>query len=117
MTTFEEIITRAEALGLPITKNEFKKTAKKPIPEPPYIVYLASESQRGDDTRNRIREIKGSIELYTDRVPDESLEEKLEKEALFDVEFEKFQAVIPAENMVQTAYEFTVVQKIATKGV
>ena len=112
MTTFEEIITRAKAIGLPIAKNEFKKTAKNPIPDPPYIVYLSNESQRGDDTRNRIREIKGSIELYTDRVPDEDLEEKVEKKVLFDIEFEKFQAAIPAENMVQTAYEFVVVQKI-----
>ena len=111
MTTFEEIIKRATGIGLPIAKNEFRKTAKKPVPDPPYLVYLISENQRGDDTGNRIREIDGSIELYTDRVPDESLEEQIEEKVLFDVEFEKYQATITSENMVQTAYEFKVTQK------
>ena len=49
MPTIEEIIKRATAIGLPITKNAWKKTAKKQIPDPPYIVYLVSEDQRGDD--------------------------------------------------------------------
>lgn len=113
MTTFEEIIERATAIGLPITKNAFKKTAKKPIPDPPYIVYLIDESQRGDDRRNRIREISGSLELYTDRAPDEALEARIETEILFDVPFEKYQAEITSENMIQTAYEFNITQKKA----
>ena len=111
MTTFEEIIKRASALGLPIAKNEFRKTAKNPIPEPPYLVYLVSENQHGDDAKNRIREINGSIELYTDRAPDEGLETKIEENVLFDIGFEKYQAVITSENMVQTAYEFKFIQK------
>lgn len=111
MTTFEEIIERASAFGLPIAKNEFRKTAKNPIPDPPYLVYLVSENQRGDDTKNRIREIDGSIELYTDRVPDAELEAKIEENVLFDVGFEKYQAAIASENMVQTAYEFKIIQK------
>lgn len=111
MTTFEKIIERATKLGLPIAKNAFRKTAKKPVPEPPYIVYLISESQRGDDTKNRIREISGSIELYTDRKPDEALEYRIEREVLFDVEYRKDQGYITTENMVQTAYDFELIQK------
>lgn len=111
MTTFEEIIKRATSLGLPITKNEFRKTAKKPVPDPPYLIYLLNEEQRGDDKRNRIREINGSIELYTDRVPDETLEHQIENEVLFDIEFSKEQALISSENMVQTAYDFKIIQK------
>lgn len=67
MTTFEEIIKRAEGLGLPIARNQFTATNKKPVPDPPFLVYLSAERQRGDDTKNRIREIEGSLELYTER--------------------------------------------------
>ena len=98
MPTIEEIIKRATAIGLPITKNAWKKTAKNPVPDPPYIVYLVSENQRGDDNKNRIREIDGSLELYTDRTPDGSLEERIEEEVLFDLLFSKYQAEITSEN-------------------
>lgn len=111
MTTFEEIIKRATTLGIPIAKNEFRKTAKKPVPDPPYIVYLSNEEQRGDDKRNRIREFNGSVELYTDRVPDETLECQIENEVLFDIEFSKEQSLISSENIVQTAYDFKIIQK------
>ena len=115
MPTIEEIIKRATAIGLPITENAWKKTAKKPVPDPPYIVYLVSENQRGDDNKNRIREINGSLELYTDRAPDGSLEERIEEEVLFDLPFSKYQAEITSENMVQTAYEFNITQKKGRK--
>lgn len=115
MPTIEEIIKRATAIGLPITKNAWKKTAKKPAPNPPYIIYLVSEEQRGDDNKNRIREIDGSLELYTDRTPDGSLEERIEEEVLFDLLFSKYQAEITSENMVQTAYEFNITQKKGRK--
>ena len=115
MPMIEEIIKRATALGLPITENAWKKTAKKPVPDPPYIVYLVSEDQRGDDNKNRIREIDGSLELYTDRTPDGSLEERIEEEVLFDLPFGKYQAEITSENMVQTAYEFDITQKKGRK--
>ncbi len=58
--TFEEIIKRAEGLGLPIAQNQFTGTNKKPVPNPPFLVYISTERQRGDDTKNRIREIEGS---------------------------------------------------------
>lgn len=52
MTTFEEIIKRAEGLGIPIARNQFTTTNKKPVPDPPFLVYLSTERQRGDDTKN-----------------------------------------------------------------
>lgn len=115
MPTIEEIIKRATAIGLPITKNAWKKTAKKQIPDPPYIVYMIDENQRGDDKKNRIRQIGGSLELYTDRTPDESLEGRIEEEVLSDLPFDKYQAEITSENMVQTAYEFKITQKKGRK--
>ena len=111
MTTFEEIIKRAEGLGLPIARNQFTATNKKPVPDPPFLVYLSAERQRGDDTKNRIREIEGSLELYRERKADPDLEKQIEETVLFDVEFRKYQAQIPQEDTTQTAYDFTITQK------
>ena len=57
------------------------------------------------------------MELYTDRRPDPDLEAKIENDVLFDVEFEKYSARIPDENMVQTSYDFRIVQKKAERKV
>ena len=111
LTTFEEIIKRAEGLGLPIARNQFTATNKKPVPDPPFLVYLSTERQRGDDTKNRIREIEGSLELYTERKADPDLEKQIEEKVLFDVEFRKYQAQIPQEDTTQTAYDFAITQK------
>lgn len=111
MTTFEEVIKRAEGLGLPIAHNQFVPTNKKPVPDPPFFVWLSTEQQRGDDTRNRIRQIEGSLELYTEKRADPEIEKRIEEEVLFDVEFRKYQVPIQNEDTVQTAYDFTITQK------
>lgn len=72
---------------------------------------VSSRRQRGDDTKNRIREIEGSLELYTGRKADQDLEKQIEEKVLFDVEFRKYQAQIPQEDTTQTAYDFTITQK------
>lgn len=117
MRTFEDIIERAKLLKLPMTEYEFRDTKLNPVPDPPFLVYLKPETQRGTDEKNRIREIAGSLELYTDRRPDPDLEAKIENDVLFDVEFEKYSARIPDENMVQTSYDFRIVQKKAERKV
>lgn len=112
MVTFEEVLQRAATLGLPIAHNEFVVTKATPAPDLPFLCWLSEESQRGSDDRNRIREISGSIELYTDRKPDEAIEKKIESLVLYDVAFTKNQVLIQNENMVQTAYDFQIVQKL-----
>lgn len=112
MVKYERIIERAKALGLPIAEYEFRDTKKNPVPSPPFVIYFCSEDQTGTDEGNRIRQINGSIELYTDRKPDHSLEQRIEREVLFDIDFHRTTAPIQSENMYQTAYDFTVTQKI-----
>lgn len=111
MPTLELIVQRTKEIGLPVAEYEFVKTNKKDIPEPPYFVWFSEESDRGDDIYNRIREIDGSLELYTDRKPDPELEKRVEEEILFDIPYHKYQVKINSENMVQTAYEFSTIQK------
>lgn len=110
-TTYEQIISRAESLGLPIAEYEFKATKKNPAPDPPFLIYFSSERQSGTDEKNRIRTITGSLELYTDRKRDPKLETLIEENVLFDIEFQKATVPIQTENMYQAAYDFTVVQK------
>lgn len=112
---YEMIIERLEALGYPVAEYEFRDTKKNPVPDPPYLIYFCSEDQSGTDAENMIRKINGSIELYTDRKPDHGLERRLEREVLFDIGFRKATVPIQSENMYQTAYDFTVVQKIKNR--
>lgn len=61
-------------------------------------------------------EIHAALELYTDKVADNSLEKEIEENVLFDVEYTKYQETIESEDMVQTAYEFTIYEKVRKKG-
>lgn len=110
MITFETLLARAEALGLPLARNEFVATKKNPAPEPPFIIWLRADTARGADNVSNILETNGAFELYTEGV-DTALEARLENEVLQDVEYRRFQAPIPSENLTQTAYEVTILQK------
>lgn len=61
-------------------------------------------------------EIHAALELYTDKVADGSLEKEIEEKVLFDVDYTKYQDTIESEDMVQTAYEFTIYEKVRKKG-
>lgn len=113
--TYERIIERAAALGLPVAEYEFRDTKKDPAPNPPFLIYFCSEDQTGTDTGNRLRKINGSIELYTDRKPDHGLEYRIEQEVLFDIDFHKTTVPIQSENTYQTAYDFDICQKKSRK--
>lgn len=62
----------------------------------------------------------GNVEFvknnYTDKVADGSLEKEIEEKVLFDVDYTKYQDTIESEDMVQTAYEFTIYEKVRKKG-
>ena len=110
--TLETIIDRVKALNIQIAHNEFVDTKQNPAPEPPFICWISSEKRRGSDEKNRIKEISGSLELYTDRVADPLKEALVETKVLYDIPFQKYQALIREENMVQTAYDFVTTEKI-----
>lgn len=108
---FATILARLEELGIPHAHHDFKDSEKNPAPSPPFINWFLTENARGPDCApNCLVSVDGAVELYTDD-PDEALERRLEATVLFDVEFRKFQAVIEKENMIQTAYEFSILEK------
>ena len=107
----ETIIDRAKVMGLPLAKDAFRETKENPLPVPPYLVYIVPQVVgRGSDERILLHEIHAALELYTDKVADGSLEKE------FDVDYTKYQDTIESEDMVQTAYEFTIYEKVRKKG-
>lgn len=108
MVTVEELVERAESVGLPLANTAFEETEETPVPKPPYLIYLVTHQKiRGADMKNNIKETDFSLELYTDKFASdrEKLEEKIEKKVFFDVETEKYVAAIESENMMQSAWE------------
>lgn len=110
---FITLLERLDTLGIPVAHNEFIATKKNPAPDPPFAVWLRSDIARGADNINNLLEINGSFELYTEGT-DEALEAKMEDEVLFDVSYERYQAPVSSENMTQTAYDFTILEKRRT---
>lgn len=109
----DDIIQRATDIGLPIAENEFRKTKVKPLPEPPYLIWYEN-GKHGDGADDAIlfTETKLVLELYTDKLADKKIEQKIERDVLYDTEYRKYQALIQDEELVQTAYEFTVIDKL-----
>lgn len=110
----ETVIKRAEQLGLPIAKDAFRETKETPLPELPYLVYITPQTVgRGSDEAILLHEISVALELYTEKIADGSeLEKQIEGKVLFDIEYQKYQETIENEDMVQTAYEFTIYEKV-----
>lgn len=114
----ETIINRAEKLGLPIAKDAFRETKETPLPELPYLVYITPQTiGRGSDEAILLHEISVALELYTEKIADSSgLEQEIEGKVLFDIDYQKYQETIESEDMVQTAYEFTIYEKVRRKS-
>mgnify|MGYP003169288433 CR=1 FL=1 len=75
----ETIIDRAKVMGLPLAKDAFRETKENPLPVPPYLVYIVPQVVgRGSDERILLHEIHAALELYTDKVADNSLEKEIE---------------------------------------
>lgn len=115
MTTYEDIIERVKALGIPTAEYEFTDTKQNPAPAPPFIAYFETESISGPDGFARIRDVTATVELYTDRDRDPELESKLEA-CFHDIDYTKTPAKISEENMFYVSYEFELKQKIKQKG-
>lgn len=106
--TAEILTKRAEGLGLPIAKDAFEGTLEDPVPEPPYLVYLIPHMEnRGADMLNNLVAEDWSLELYTTELDGQLLEiaERIEKEVLAGVDYEKFIEYIAEEGCYQTAYD------------
>lgn len=101
-------------VGLPLAYRQFKPYKNKPVPKPPYLIYLIStESGHGADYINLISRKRVTVELYT-TTKSVLLEEKVEN-AISAFEYEKYEDYIEAEEMYLVSYEFDIYEKTRRK--
>ena len=94
-----------------IAPTAYRAFGKNNVVPPPFICYFVDdEKYSGADDKNYIKEPLIIVELYTDK-KDLEIEGKLDK--LFDgYEFEKYEAWIEDENLLQVAYHIPITEKI-----
>ena len=100
-------------LKLPITENQFIQYADKPIPTPPYIVYvIVSESTDGSDFNpGALVNVNVNIEFYSfmrDHISEKKIEKILSNNH-FD--YNKSYVYIESEELHKTTYYITFMNK------
>lgn len=111
----DEIIAALTAIGLPVAHRQFLAYKDKPVPDPPYIVYLFPfAAAHGADERNLYTERTMRIELYAGERTLE-LEAAIE-DVLISAEWTKEEDYIESEELYMTAYEIVICEKIKRKA-
>ena len=91
----------------PAACHHFKNAVK-----PPFIVYYEENGQiRGGDAKNCIIEQDFTVELYTDRLSEETETEVMRLLETLGVEYEWSRVWIESEKLYQTAFSFHTVEK------
>lgn len=99
------------AVGIPVAYRQFTPLKDKPVPNPPYLIYVISpENARGADGKNFVIQGRVTIELYTD-IKDTTLEQKVET-ILNSTEWSKYEEYIESEALYMVSYEFDYYSKI-----
>jgi hypothetical protein len=111
MAVNKEIEDMLSPVGLPLAYRQFKPYKNKPVPKPPYLIYIIErEKGSGADGKNLVKERTVTIELYSDRKSTE-LEDKVEA-AISAFEFDKYEDYIEGESLYMVSYEIIIYQKI-----
>ena len=94
-----------------IYPTAYRAFGKDDAVAPPFICYFVdNEEHSGAEDKNYIRDKFLIVELYLDK-KDPEAEEKIDK--LFDgYEFEKYEAWIEDESLLQVAYHIPITEKI-----
>ena len=110
MAVNERIETLLNPIGLPLAYREFKPFKNKPVPKPPYLIYLIdNESGRGADGKNLLMRKRVTVELYSN-IKSTAYEAAVEA-AISEFEFEKYEDYIDGEKMYCVSYEFDIYEK------
>lgn len=111
MAVNEHIENLLKPTGLPLAYREFKPYKNKPVPKPPYLIYLIeNESGRGADGKNLLTRKRVTVELYAN-TKNTALEATVET-ALSQYEYEKYEEYIAEEKMYCVSWEFDIYEKI-----
>lgn len=99
------------SVGVPIAYRKFKPYKNKPVPPPPYIIYIIErESGRGADNKNLLVKKSVFMELYS-KEKNTVLEKKIET-SISAFEWDKYEDTIESENLYVVSYEFDIYEKI-----
>ena len=102
----DELKTILEATGFPVAYSHFTETDNEPLPQPPFIVYLATYSSNFmADNKVHIPIENVQIELYTDK---KDLDAEAKVEAVLnenEIPFQTSEIFIDGEQVYQKIYE------------
>jgi hypothetical protein len=106
VTNLVDVRAILEASGFPVAYHSFVESQNSPLPKPPFIVYLVTNSPNFKADNKVLKRIDNiQIELYTDR-KDLDAEAKVElalDEA--DLPYDSTESFIEAEQLFQKIYE------------
>lgn len=107
--TQQELYQALKSLGVPVAYSHFMESTGKPIPDPPYIVYLSTTSQDFQaDNRNFYPVRTFQVELYTakkDLAAEKILEDKLNE---LELPYTATEIYLESESMFQRVYEIQI---------
>lgn len=107
----KDIKKALETVGIPVAYRQFVPLKNKPVPNPPFMVYVISpEDASGADGRNLLVRRHISVELYTDE-KDVELEEKVEA-VINSTEWSKTEEYIESEALYMVTWEFNSFEKL-----
>lgn len=108
MITIRELANLLTQIKIPVAYSHFKVTENKPMPNPPFAVYLEEDSINfGADNRVYKKFINYRIEVYTN---DKNLELESRIENLLDdnkIYYETNELFIDKEKLLQRTYYIT----------
>ncbi|TYR75583.1 hypothetical protein FZC79_10475 [Rossellomorea vietnamensis] len=108
--TLIELKRILDAAGYPVAYSHFTESTNRPIPDPPFIVYLSPSTSNffADDTvLKKINDL--TVELYTsykDLSAEQALEDVLEDN---EIPWEANEVWIESEKMFKKTYEIGVI--------
>ena len=102
-----------ETLGLPWAYRFFREYKGKPLPEPPFAIYMIPHEEcYGSDDENFVKKYNITVALYCKK-KDFELEGKLEGLLCRDgIEFDKSEDFLFDESVFAITYEMEIVKKI-----
>lgn len=108
--TQAELYQALKSIGLPVAYHHFDGTEQNPVPTPPYIVYLFSNS--GDlmaDDRNYVEISDFQVELYTTKKDLQSEALVQNKLKALELPYSKSETWIESEKMYQVIYQIRLI--------
>ncbi len=108
--TQQELYQALKSLGLPVAYSHFTETTGKPVPDPPFITYLATYSSDFQADNRNYKKIRNfQVELYTSKK--DLAAEKLLEDLLDELElpYTESETYLESESLYQRIYDIQLI--------